>query len=526
MSLSGCSQPTENANTNGTVYKEDIIAVRVSQETSLRFDSTEITRFFNNYPYVKTYEQNIRNFYSKRNYTYAWFERSGLIEQAVILSNRLSNLESDGIYKRLIYKQNLDSLLDEQNIKSNTKKPNITLELLLTAEYFMYSRVAWNGMDASISKSVNWFIPRKSISYDQYLDSILKTPTNRPLPDEPVYRQYELLRSYLKKYRALESNDPWKPLSVTNGEPKFGDTSSFILQVKKRLFKLEDYVGDTLNNSFDLNLVAALKRFQERNGLQAEGVLDNHTLIELNVSLKSRIKQILVNMERSRWLPLSVSGDHVAVNVPEFKLHVYHSDSLLWSCNAVVGETVHPTIQFYGEIKYIVFSPYWNIPPSIIRNEIIPAMKKHPGYLTTHRMEITGYRNGLPIIRQKPGRANSLGLVKFTFPNSYNIYLHDTPSKSLFNETSRAFSHGCIRISEPEKLAGFLLKNMDQWNAQKIKDAMRPGKEKYVTLKNPVPVFIGYFTAFIDRRNRMNFRKDIYNLDDRLAAMILSGEGY
>jgi murein L,D-transpeptidase YcbB/YkuD len=230
-------------------------------------------------------------------------------------------------------------------------------------------------------------------------------------------------------------------------------------------------------------------------------------------------------MERSRWLPVSLNSDYVAVNIPEFKMHVYHADSLLWSCSVVVGKTQHPTTAFYGEIQYVVFSPYWNVPPGILTNEVLPGIKRNSTYLQQHNMEITGYRDGLPVVRQKPGDDNSLGLVKFLFPNSYNIYLHDTPSKSLFGETSRAFSHGCIRIAEPAKFAGFLLKDDGIWDDKKISQSMHAGKERYVTLKKRVPVFIAYFTAFADRAGHLNFRKDIYKLDERLAQMLVSGAG-
>ncbi|RYD91632.1 MAG: murein L,D-transpeptidase, partial [Sphingobacteriales bacterium] len=240
--------------------------------------------------------------------------------------------------------------------------------------------------------------------------------------------------------------------------------------------------------------------------------------------LTDRIRQLVVNMERSRWLPVSLEGDYLAVNIPEYKLHVYHADSLLWSCNVVVGQDVHKTVIFYGEVKYVVFSPYWNVPPGILNKEVIPGMKRDPNYLSKHRMELTGYSGGLPVVRQKPGAANSLGLVKFLFPNSYNIYLHDTPSKSLFGETARAFSHGCIRVAEPAKLADFLLKDRAEWDTLKIDRAMHAGKEQYVTLKKTVPVFIAYFTAFIDREGRVNFRKDIYQRDEKLAGMIVSGK--
>jgi murein L,D-transpeptidase YcbB/YkuD len=494
-----------------------------SEYQEMRFDSLEMINFFLSYPRLKPQEQSIRTFYRKRQYTFAWFKDERLVEQASIWSNKLSNGQSDGIYNKFVYQKTLDSLLDGQHVQ--LKKTDIELELLLTCLYFEYAQVAWNGMDKAASRSANWLIPRKNVSYDEYLDSILNTAAKNPLPREPVYRQYELLKNQLEKYRLLQNNIAWKPIA-TMKKARLGETSSLFLEVKMRLFTLGNLQVDTLTKVFDGNLASAIKRFQSRHGLTANGNLNVQTIAEMNVPLKNRIKQIVVNMERSRWLPLQVSGDHVAVNIPEYKLHVYHADSLLWSCNAVVGQSIHPTTQFYGEIQYLAFSPYWNVPPGILRNEIVPAMKKDPKYLVSHNMEITGYRNGIPVIRQKPGKTNALGQVKFMFPNSYNIYLHDTPAKSLFNEASRAFSHGCIRISEPEKFAAYLLRNKDGWGMDKIRQAMHGNKEKQVSLSKAVPVFIAYFTAFVDRDNQLNFRKDIYSLDDNLFDMIVSGEGH
>jgi len=342
---------------------------------------------------------------------------------------------------------------------------------------------------------------------------------------EPVYRQYELLRKFLKKYKDLNNTDSWAPIAINTKSVKLGDSAAAVVLIKKRLYKLDNYHGDTVNQVFNNDLLTGVKQFQNTHGLTANGVIGSETLSELNVPLKKRIMQILVNMERSRWLPVSISGDYLAVNIPEFKLHVYHSDSLLWSCNVVVGQTVHQTTVFYGEIKYIVFSPYWNIPESIVRNEVLPGMRRNSNYISQHHMQINGYVNGLPNVRQMPGSNNSLGLVKFLFPNSYNIYLHDTPAKSLFGETSRAFSHGCIRVMEPAKLANFLLRQNPNWNAQKISAAMHSGNEQYVTLSTKVPVFIAYLTAFIDRDNNINFRKDIYNRDQRLADMLVQQNG-
>ncbi len=523
FSLQGCAQTPERVSVADSVKTEMSITGNFSRQSDLVFDSTQITLFFERFPGVKNYEKDVRGFYRSRNFSYAWFEKGLLIEQAGNLSGRILNIENDGIYKKLFYQHALDSLLHGANEKSDLSQPDISLELLLTSEYFAYSKLAWEGMNSDVSKANRWYLPRKAIDYNSYLDTLLNTPADKTAGREPVYRQYELLRGYLRKYRKLDDNENWPPIKLAKSKP--GDSSLFISQIKKRLFKLGDFSGDTLNRFFNSELSEALVSFQKRHGLNPGGLVDKETISQLNIPLKSRIKQIIVNMERSRWLPVKLESNYVAVNIPAFRLHVYHADSLLWSCKVVVGQTTHPTTLFYGEIKYVVFSPYWNIPPGILLNEIIPGMKKNSSYLAEHNMEITSYKDGLPVIRQKPGASNSLGLVKFLFPNSYNIYLHDTPSKSLFEESSRAFSHGCIRIEKPAKLAAFLLNDMDKWSPEKINKAMHAGTEQYVTLTNKVPVFISYFTAFIDREGKLNFRNDIYNLDERLASMIISGEG-
>jgi murein L,D-transpeptidase YcbB/YkuD len=493
------------------------------QQAAVVFDSTRVAGFYQRYPGLASSKDQLLDFYRARKYAYAWFEDGLLTEQSGDLQIRLMNLPADGLYRTIPYQKTLDSLLDAARGQEDKKQPDPALELMLTAQYFIFSKLAWQGMDSAASRSSGWYLPRKTMAYDQYLDSLLAAPAKQPLPAEPVYRQYELLRNFLRKYRALDAGGSWAPILLPAGRLEPGDTAAVVPLIKARLFKLEDFHGDTLTNNYTQELQQALRQFQDRHGLPVNGRVDKATLAELNVPLKSRISQLLVNMERSRWLPVSLNSDYLAVNIPEFSLHVYHADSLLWSCSVVVGQTMHQTTLFYGEIQYVVFSPYWNIPESIVRREIMPGITKDPDYIAKHAMKITGSRDGLPIVRQKPGPMNSLGLVKFLFPNSYDIYLHDTPSKSLFGESSRAFSHGCIRVMEPAKLAGFLLRDSANWDAEKIAAAMHAGKEHSVTLTKKVPVFIAYFTAFTDRQNRLNFRKDIYNLDGRLAAMILSG---
>ena len=526
-SLTSCGQRKTKTDRADSLRQErdQTVAGNFSDQSKIVFDSLKIDVFFKKFALLRPYEQQVKIFYRKRNFAYAWFEQGRLIEHANNLANRMLNLESDGLYKAVPYQTALDALINESDGGDRKKAPSITLELILTAQYFLFAKVAWQGMNDSVSQSEKWFLPRKRADYDSYLDSLLKSPAISPPSNEPVYRQYELLRAYLRKYRSIEAKKKWLSIAIPKIMPLPGDTVVSVIQVKKLLALLGDFQGDTLNPIYDPELSTALRRFQQRHGLEVTGTLDKTTYQQLNIPLKSRIKQILVNMERSRWLPIVADDDYLAVNIPEFKLHVYHADSLLWSCKVVVGKTVYPTTVFSGKVQYIVFSPYWNVPQSIVRKEIVPGMKKESDYLNTHDMEITGYQDGLPKVRQKPGPMNSLGLVKFMFPNTYDIYLHDTPSKSFFDQSSRAFSHGCIRVMEPLKLANFLLDKDARWDSVKVVQAMHAGKERYVTLNRKVPVYIAYFTAFIDREGLLNFRKDIYNLDSPLAAMILAGKG-
>lgn len=494
-----------------------------SEQKLYPFDSTKIDSFLAKYPLFAPLDSNLIFFYRNRDFNYAWFDKRGLIEQSGNLVARVSNLKDEGVFKIPPYKGQLDSLLLETRTDKDGSHLNLDLELMLTAQYFNFAQLAWTGMDESTSKSLKWYLPRKKVSYNQFLDSLLESGSKEiDEIKEPVYRQYELLKTYLARFRELDEREPeWPIIELDKTSYKVQDSSAVILAIKKRMNLLGDFEGDISSPIFDDDLFRAVQHYQARLGLTDDGVIGKGTIATLNISPKERIKQIMVNMERCRWLPLSLQEDYLAVNIPEFKLHVYHTDSLLWSSNVVVGKTLHETVTFAGDLKYVVFSPYWNVPASIVKNEIVPAMNRNSDYLRRNNMEITGRSGDLPIIRQKPGPNNSLGLVKFLFPNSYNIYLHDTPSKSLFSQSSRAFSHGCVRVSEPKKLAQFLLRNDTAWTEEAIDRAMHSGKEKYITLNKPVPVFITYFTAFVDRQGQINFRQDIYKRDDRLADFLM-----
>jgi len=397
--MSGCSQEVKKTAKTDSLKNDwdQTIPGNFSGQSKTVFDSTQIASFFERYPAVKTYEPEVRTFYRQRRYAYAWFDDGQLIEQASNLANRVMNLDEDGIYKTIPYQRVLDSLLHERSGNAKDGPQDVETEIMLTTQYFVFAKLAWRGMNTATSKSSGWFVPRKKIAYPQYLDSLLQESDTNPTTTEPVYRQYELLRVFLRKYRALDQKDQWLPIKFSQQNLKRGDSSAVIRQLKVRLFKLEDYHGDTSSTVYTEELVAALKVFQERHGFQPNGRPDKATLAGLNVPLTYRIKQILVNMERSRWLPVKLTGDYLAVNIPEYQLHVYHADSLLWSCKVVVGQTVHPTTVFYGEVKQVVFSPYWNLPRGIIRYEVA----------TGHQKKSAIYRRAPDGDHGNPGRSAS-----------------------------------------------------------------------------------------------------------------------
>ncbi|MBL7746869.1 MAG: L,D-transpeptidase family protein, partial [Chitinophagaceae bacterium] len=265
-------------------------------------------------------------------------------------------------------------------------------------------------------------------------------------------------------------------------------------------------------------LELAVKSFQRRHGYKQDGTITANLIKDMNVPATRRLMEILLNMDRMRWLPQKPSGNLIIVNLPEFMLHVYDGKKKEFDMVVVVGKVGNNTMMFNGDLNQIYFSPYWNVPQSIIKSEILPAMARNPNYLAKKNMEQIGSN-----IRQKPGPGNALGKVKFIFPNSFNMYFHDTPSKSLFSQDKRAFSHGCIRLSEPQKMAEWLLRNYPEWPKEKIVSAMNQTTEKGVKLKEAIPVFIIYYTSWVDDEGQLNFRDDVYQHDaDLIKKMFIA----
>jgi L,D-transpeptidase YcbB len=487
--------------------KDASIPGSFSTQTTLKFDSSALPAFLDSFAAFKVFEKDITSFYQSRKYAYAWFDENGLVEPANNLYNRIMNIDEEGLPDKIPYKEKFTQLLETAD------KPSAALDLMLTSEYLSYAKYAWQGIGDKEVKELEWLLPRKKISYTQLLDSL---SANKITLNQPVYRQYALLKTALKTMKELKNSNRLPLIKTDKKKLQEGDSLAVIADIRTWLFVMGDLADDNKSSLFDSSLTVAVKSVQKRHGLKDDGIIGAGVIAEMNYPLEKRIQTIMVNMERSRWVPEAVEKDYLLINIPAYKLYAFENDHIAFDMNVVVGKSQHKTVIFNGDLKYIVMSPYWNVPYSILKNEVLPGIKRNPNYLARHNMEWNGNS-----VRQKPGPNNSLGLVKFLFPNSHSIYLHDTPSKSLFNETNRAFSHGCIRLAEPKKLAVYLLRNDPKWNEEAITTAMNAGKEQYVTLTKTIPVFIAYFTAWVDRDGKLNLRKDVYNRDSRLAEMIL-----
>jgi murein L,D-transpeptidase YcbB/YkuD len=506
------------------VERDTTITV-VNAFTNLFLDSSRVAQYIEEGQLEDSLAVLLQNFYNSRNYQMAWFTEDGAAEQTQAFYTLHQQYIKEFKDSSRMFPQPLQieiaKLLFRDTVIAEPSIPLAEIELQLTQHFFNYVSYAYSGsVDPEILK---WHIPRKRIDAINLLDSLVSNHGKNLEEWEPVSKQYTLLKQALLSLYEIEKNAEWEEISL--GEAKKyeeGDHGTFIHQLKRKLQVIGDYKMDDTTDLFNPELSAAVKQYQRRMGLTADGVVGKNVVKELNVPIRKRIEQLLINMERMRWMPNIPDGNGILVNIPQYELHVLEEGEIVFRMDIVVGKTGSETIIFADEVQYVVFSPYWNVPQSIVRSEIYPAMQKNPNYLAEKNMEQIGFSNGLPIVRQKPGNSNSLGRVKFIFPNSYNIYLHDTPSKSLFGAERRAFSHGCIRVSQPTKLAEYLLRNQKEWTSDKIVQAMRMNTEKWVALDDPLPVFISYFTAWVDQEGLLNFREDIYGHDQKMAERLFA----
>jgi L,D-transpeptidase YcbB len=510
------TQEEESLEGEKKITKRDLSITPSNAYNNLFFDSAVLVKFFTDNKVENKIIRRMTSFYNARNYQLAWFTNNGLTEQARgfwNMHNYQTNYANDSALKDKSLQTKMDGFTAEEEgfTVSPSDKNIITTELKLTQHFILYTLN--NIEDGFVKrKEMERFIPRKKEDALLLADSLLSKKHKDNKYYEDVNNTYKLLKEKLEEYYTIAKQGGWPQITTAAKQLKKGISSPDVIILKKRLQLTGDMAADT-TPVFDEVLAAGIKKMQQRFSYTPTGVLTDGQIKDLNVPVVNRIQQLLINMGRMQWMINEPKGKMIVVNIPEFIIHVKDGPQKVFDMNVVVGKEGHNTMMFTGNLNQVVFSPYWNLPESIVKKEILPAMERNPNYLASHHMEITGNEGGLPVIRQLPGNDNSLGKVKFLFPNSFNIYFHDTPAKSLFEKDKRAYSHGCIRLSDPEKMANYLLKDDAQWNPENINAAMNSGEEKYVKVKTPVPVLITYYTAWVDENGLLHFADDIYGHD-------------
>ncbi len=513
----------ESSEKKKNVSKRDYSITKANSYSDLFLDSMTMESFITKNNIADSLARRMRSFYNTRNYQYAWFTSNGLTEQARgfwNLHDYVTTYANDTTLKNKALQKKMDGLVMEESLSvSASNKEMLNTELTLTQHFLLY--MLGNYEKGYVKrKEMERFIPRKKEDPLYLADSLVNKKHKDDKYYDDVNEVYGALKEQLRLYTDIVKAGGWPTVEIKAKSLKKGTSSPAVSVIKKRLWISKDLPVNDTSQVFNDTLELAVKNFQERHGYKPDGVIGANVIKEMNVPAKIRLEQILLNLERMRWMPTTMAkqGNMILVNIPEFVLHMYENGRKVWDMVVVVGKEGNNTMMFNGDLSTVVFSPYWNVPPSIVRGEIMPALSRNPGYLEGQNMEQTGTEGGLPVIRQRPGPGNALGKVKFLFPNSFNIYFHDTPSKSLFARDKRAFSHGCIRLAEPEKMANYVLRNQPEWTPERINEAMNAGTEKHVKVKNPIPVIITYYTAWVDETGKLNFREDIYSHDKKILA--------
>ncbi len=329
---------------------------------------------------------------------------------------------------------------------------------------------------------------------------------------KPQHPFYGKLKSALREYRTIAAKGGWPaiPLGPTL-KPGTSDTRIPVLRTRLAVTGDLEVTLANESNTFDAPLEAAVRAFQQRHGLKPDAAVGKATLAALNVPVEARIDQIRATLERCRWVMHDLPSRFVLVNVAGFQVFWIQDGENTWESAAVVGKPYTRTPTFRADMKHIVLNPTWTVPASIVRNELLPAMRRDPGYLARKRIR---YSNGQYV--QSAGDHNALGRIKLIFPNPHSVYLHDTPSKSFFQETSRSFSHGCVRVQKPFELAALVLDD-PAVTEQTLRQEIAKGKSRTIHLKRPVPVLILYWTASVARDGTLRFLPDVYHRDPAIV---------
>jgi murein L,D-transpeptidase YcbB/YkuD len=532
--LAGCLNSNEEKNgeegggdpaQKKNMSSRDYSITKTNSYSNLFFDSASLADYLASNKVPDSIGNRVISFYNARNYQFAWFTSDGFTEDAQAFWNLFDHYltySGDTTLKNKPLEKRMNRLLADDSFTVSAEDKGLRqTEWQLTQSLMGYASKNFEKGYVK-RKELERFVPLKKSDPIQLADSLLTKKHKDNKYFEDINVAYKALKGQLQKYYDIHKQGGLPIITALQKPLKKGASSPQVTLIKQYLAKTGDMPAGDTSAVFNDTLAQGITSIQQRFGMKQTGTLSKELIAAMNVPVRDRIEQLLINLGRMRWMPSQPNGTLIVVNIPEFMLHVLENGKKEFDMNVVVGKEGHSTMQFTGTMNQIVFAPYWNIPPNIVTKEIMPEIEKDAHYLEKNDMEDQGDKDGDGIndIRQLPGEKNSLGKVKFLFPNSFDIYLHDTPAKSLFSKDKRAFSHGCIRLADAKKMAEYLLRNDTDWDAAKIEEAMNTKEQKIVKLKNKAEVFITYYTAWVDEEGRLNFRDDVYGHDKKVRAQL------
>ncbi len=489
------------------------------------------------------------SFYRQRYFAAAWLSSQGLSEQGRRLFTVLQGAQQEGLRPEEYHVKAIGVFAEQLLVFSGQGQPAdplrlARLDILLTDGFLRYAGDVTGGrVEAAKVYSDEWRNSPRNVNLVETLQLSLESgqaleALQEMLPVDPAYRQ---LREYLAIYRRLAAEGGW-PQLPEGPLLELGQVDWRVPWLQQYLIQTGDLAAFNrlAGFKFDEVLVEALTHFQVRHGLQADGALGPETLAALNLSVEERIRQIEINLERWRWLSRDLDQRYLAVNIADFSLEVVEEGKTVLVMPVVVGTDVRRTPVFSAKLRYLDFAPYWNVPLTVLKEDKLPLIKVDLNYLASHHYEIVTRGNrvvqsiepgavdweGVTVatfpgmLRQKPGPWNALGRIKFMFPNNFDVYLHDTPDRYLFDRKQRSYSSGCIRVMRPFDLALYLLQDQKGWDAQRIEEAMAADETLRVLLDEPLPVHILYRTVWVDGAGELQFRNDIYKRDAALYTAL------
>jgi L,D-transpeptidase YcbB len=476
---------------------------------------------------------NVKTFYKNAEYHTCWLNNSYQNFNAGILLNFLDNAGAEGLVVRDYHRELIRKYirLVERWIKYDKIDSLAGFDVLLTDACLTYAMDISTGQMYGENMNVNRDENLKSIPFNTLIKNALDSQKLDKCLRKfaPVNCHYTELKSALDDYKKITGAGGYANLPDEIQFLKFGDNTSNVLMLNHYLQQAGD-MKSTPGSIFDDNTTMAITRFQRRYGLKETGIMDLITLQQMRVPAEYRMASLVANMERLRWLPPDLGQKYVMVNIADYKLEIIERFNTVMKMKIIVGKPYKQTPVFHAHMKFVVINPYWDVPQSIATEEILPILKKNPGYIDKNHMklfnqsgvQLNPYRIGwsrvsgsyFPYkIRQVPGSWNALGAIKFLFPNSYNVYLHGTPQQKLFDKDIRTFSHGCMRVEDPMKMAVYILKN-NGWGQERIEDQVRNKEEIWIVLKETIPVHVTYRTAWVDEKGLLCFRDDVYGRDE------------